>query len=379
MGDEVYFRGQSSNHQPAKPGQYSMDYGDGLYLTSDRKTAEIYAEKRVAERGGVKVVTQVTVKAGELGRVLDLTTDVRWKTFIDTPLVPGKNDTKPSMLMRIQQNNYAIFQQFLRQHKIDIANYDAVKGPELTHGGVQVAILHKNGTPSGLAERIRLRLGPVGTGVARMPGMKAPFGGRVGTTVRSIGGGLVMLGVSMLMARLRAKVDQSWIEKGLKEIEPKVWETLGKRIPLIADVMWKGKKAYANVTVEISQRKEAAAGVDFVDSLPHVKLTFVDVSADNINAEGAMKVDSGFGYTKKITPFMFSFEVSVPPETVKAWGEFMEEWDWYENQMKKAPSVALREQQDRFREEIIEAFGEEASLVLNAWMWPKFKFKEKSA
>lgn len=378
MGDEVYYRGQSSNHQPAKPGQYQMDYGDGLYLTSDKATADVYAQKRVAEKGGVKVITQVTIKAGELGKVLDLTSDPRWEKFMKTPLVPGKSDTTPQMLMRIQQNNYAIFQQFLRDNKIDITQYNAVKGPEHTHGGTQLAILHKNGAPSGLAVSIRSRLAPL-VAVAPVPPVKVPLNTRLAMTVRSVGGGLVMLALSILVNRLRVKVDQRWIEKGLKEIEPEVTATLGKRVPMIADVLAKGKTAYANVTVEISQRKEAAAGIDFVDSMPHVKLMFVDVSAENINAEGVMKSDSGLGYTKRIVPYMFSYEVAVAAEVVKAWKDDMEEWEWYENQMKKAPSTALGEQQEIFRQEIIRTFGEEANLVLNAWMWPKFKFKTKTA
>jgi hypothetical protein len=139
--------------------------------------------------------------------------------------------------------------------------------------------------------------------------------------------------------------------------------------------MAKGKKAYANVTIEISQRKEAAAGIDFVDAIPVVRLKFVDVTGENMNAEGVMKSDSGYGYSKAIVPYIFSFEVTTPSETVKVWKEFKDEWEWYEDQMKKAPSAALSKQQDALREEIVRVFGQEANLVLNAWMWPKFKFK----
>ncbi|MCW5966646.1 MAG: hypothetical protein KIT83_21590 [Bryobacterales bacterium] len=379
MAYEVYYRGQSSNHHPARPGQYQMDYGDGLYLTSDKATADVYAQKRVLEKGGVKVITQVAINPGELGRVLDLTADARWAKFMNTPMVPGRNDTTPSMLMRMQQNNYAIFQQFLSQHKIDITQYDAVKGPELTHGGTQVAILHKKGAPSGLAEWIRARLQPVVAGTPGTSSAKVPISSRVGITVRSVGGGMVMLGLSILVSYLRSRIDKRWIEKGLREIEPEVAETLSKRIPQIADLIAKGKKAYANVTVEFRFRRESAAGVDFVDAVPHVKLMFVDVSGENINAEGVMKIDSGLGSVTKITPYIFSYEVTTPAEAVKVWKEYMEEWEWYENQMNRAPSAALREQQELFHQEIIQVFGKEADLVLKAWMWPKFKFKAKTA
>ena len=372
MSEETYFRGETSNHQPARSGQYQMDYGDGLYLTSDKKTAEVYALKRVNEKGGVPVVTQVTIKPGELGKVLDLTTDGRWAKFMNTPMVPGKNDTTPRALMRIQQNNFALFQQFLKQNRIDISHYDAVKGPELTHGGTQIVILHKNGAPSAIAAQIRARLTVPG-GISPTAQKVQP--GRIAMTVRSVGGGLVMIGVGILAAILRAKVDQRWIEKGLKELEPEIMAALGKRVPLVADVMAKGKKAYANVTIEIIQRKEAAAGIDFIDSMPLVKLAFVDVTAENSNAQGVVRVDSGFGYTKTIRPVMFSFEVSVAPETVKVWKEFADEWEWYENQLNKAPSTALRQQQETFHKEIVLVFGTEADLVLKAWMWPKFKFK----
>ena len=377
MGEETYFRGESSLHRPARSGQYSMDFGDGLYLSSDRKTAEIYAQKRVVKTGGTAVITQVAIKPGELGNMLDLTTDARWSKFYNTPMVSGKSDTTPKILMQVQQNNYAIFQQFLRENKIDINRYDAVKGPEITHGGTQIVILDKNGTRSTIAQRIQARLVSV-TAVASSASARLGSG-RVALTVRVIGGTLVTLGLGILASILRARVDRSWIEKGLKEIEPEIWATLHKRVPLIADAMAQGKKAYANVNIEIIQRKEAAAGIDFIDSMPLVKLTFVDVSPENLNAEGMTKSDSGFGYTKRIAPVLFSFEVSVPEETVKIWKEMKEEWDWYEKQMSKGPSEALRGQQESFHKEIVQVFGTEADLVLKAWMWPKFKFKAKTA
>jgi hypothetical protein len=251
-----------------------------------------------------------------------------------------------------------------------------VKGPEITHGGTQIVILDKNGTRSTIAQRIQSRLISV-TAIASSAGRSGS--GRVALTVRALGGTLITLGLGILAAILRARVDRSWIEKGLREIEPEVWKVLHKRVPSIADVLAQGNKAYANVNVEIVWRKEAAAGVDFIDSMPLVKLTFVDVSADNLNAEGVTKSESGFGYSRRIVPVLFSFEVSVPDETVKVWKEMKEEWDWYEKQMSRAPSDKLRGQQQSFHQEIVQVFGTEADLVLKAWMWPKFKFKAKTA
>jgi hypothetical protein len=129
MSEVIYFRGESSNHSPARAGQYSMDFGDGLYLSSDKATAEVYAQKRVDKKGGSPVITQVAIKPGELGRVLDLTTDARWAKFLNTPMVPGKSHTTPRNLMLAQQNNYAMFRGFLSQNRIDINHYDAVKDP----------------------------------------------------------------------------------------------------------------------------------------------------------------------------------------------------------------------------------------------------------
>ena len=69
-----------------------------------------------------------------------------------------------------------------------------------------------------------------------------------------------MFGLGILAALLRAKVDKSWIEKGPREIEPETNSKLSKLVPMIADVMAKEKQAYANVRVDISQRKELPSG-----------------------------------------------------------------------------------------------------------------------
>lgn len=399
MSDGTWFRGQSSNHQPAKPGQYQMDYGDGLYLTSEKGVAEIYAAKRVAEKGGTPIITQAVIKPGEIGRVLDLTTDLRWQKFLDTPMVKGNNATRPAVLMRIQQNNYALFKEFLRQNNINIAEYNAVKGPELTHGGVQLAILHQNGVETKLGATIRARLVPIsttsagggatqnGTGKVTVvpgtggpkpggPGVKISTGGRVVMTVRFIGGSLFMVALSLFAAWLRKKVEDRWLQERMREIEPAISAEIHKRIASIADIQMKGKKAYANVYVDIVTTSEPYGG-EYVESFPSVRLKFVDVSDDNTNAEGFASSDSGFGYSKTIRPFLFSTEVAVADETVSAWRDFVEELNWYEKQMAKAPSEALAAQERELRREMAAAFGKDAERVLSAWMWPKFKFKAR--
>jgi hypothetical protein len=162
-GSMLWYRGESTNAPPAKAGGHLHDFGEAVYFTSQKAVAEKYADVRVHTSGGTVKVYEVAIQRAELGRVLDLTNDPRWRSFMNTPLIPGRMDRTPEKLIRLANENYAsFFQQFLQRHKIDIRQYDAVVGPEFVRGGNQLALLHKNGQPSQIAVRIRAAMVPVG-------------------------------------------------------------------------------------------------------------------------------------------------------------------------------------------------------------------------
>jgi hypothetical protein len=163
-GGETWFRGESTNAPPAKAGGHLHDFGDGVYFTSSKAVAEQYANTRVHYSGGTISVYEVTIQRTDLGRVLDLTSDPRWRSFMTTPIIPGQMERTPEKLIQLANENYnGFFREFLKRNNIDIRQYDAVIGPEFVRGGNQLAILHKNGQPSPTAVRIRGAMVPIGS------------------------------------------------------------------------------------------------------------------------------------------------------------------------------------------------------------------------
>jgi len=174
---ETWYRGQSSTVAPLKAGAEIHDFGDGLYLTSSKEVAELYAKTRVAHGGGQPQVLSINLERSELGRVLDLNKDSRWQKFLQTPQIPNQPKTTPQHLIRVANENYSrLFEAFASKNKIRISDYDAVIGPEFVRGGSQLCILHRNSEPSTLAKQVRSRLKPIGsTGNAgTLPVMTVP-------------------------------------------------------------------------------------------------------------------------------------------------------------------------------------------------------------
>ena len=169
---ETWYRGQSSAAgQTSGAAVGGHDLGDGVYYTNDAKVAGEYADIRVARSGGERQVVQVTVDRAALGRVLDLTQDPRWRKFLETPQIPGMANTTPRALIKLANQNYPnLFTTFVREHRIAIAQYDAVIAEEFVRGGNQLCIRNVNGQPSAIAKGLQARWAPLGgeAPVARM-------------------------------------------------------------------------------------------------------------------------------------------------------------------------------------------------------------------
>ena len=156
---DTWFRGESTNAGPARPGGHIHDFGDGVYFTDSKPVAELYARTRVKESGGDPRVYQVRTSSPVLGRVLDLTNDPRWQTFLRTPQIPGSLQTTPETLIRQANENYGrFFQAFVGQNRIRLQDYDAVIGPEFVRGGKQLGILHRDGRASPIAVQVLARM-----------------------------------------------------------------------------------------------------------------------------------------------------------------------------------------------------------------------------
>jgi hypothetical protein len=156
-GDELWFRGGSTNAGAISHGQVIHDLGDGIYFSNRTDIAERYAAMRESGSGGQKIFTFIWVRPGELGRVLDLRTDPRWQAY------NAENITSLGLsvdkVLRSGEPYFNYFSSFLNHHKINIREYNAVIGPEALRGGWQLAILKHNSTLTerGMALIVRLQ------------------------------------------------------------------------------------------------------------------------------------------------------------------------------------------------------------------------------
>lgn len=349
---ETWYRGEGVGVPPGKPGGNLSDFGDGMYLTDQRKVAEIYAARRSASPDGRRVL-EVSLARGSLGRVLDLSGDSRWHQFM--------NDTKDPKLLRKSRMHYLqikhelyaqFFVEFLKRNKIDIRNFDAVIGPEYTTGGRQLCILHKNGQPSKLHQRVRALLRLITASPAQH---QAATGDKPGTAPGPIkvSGvlGKVRIGVSMfsrvaarfgvslllgyLAAKLRERFDQKILDNELKSMEPAIDAQLAQYTMKALALASVGRPAYANIVVKVSYVVTTDVGdgtAVSTTSIPSAKLTSVYVS--HTKPEGAGREESSSPFPYSATFYSYPLFISPPftfsKEQVDQFRDAIAEMRWYE-------------------------------------------------
>jgi hypothetical protein len=81
----------------------------------------------------------VTIESERLGRVLDLTQDIRWQTFMKARATP-LSATNEELIRQANENYSRMFEESVEINKIPIQEYDAIKGPEFVRGGTQICI-----------------------------------------------------------------------------------------------------------------------------------------------------------------------------------------------------------------------------------------------
>jgi hypothetical protein len=167
---ETWYRGEGSGVQPAQPGGAVHDFGDGLYLTDDPAVAAQYAATRAASlQGSTPSVTAATFERPLLGKVLDLTADIRWKQYLA---------------------------EFLRKYNLQLESFDTIIGPEFVRGGNQICI--RNPTiATALRQLLKTYVPPVSAAGAKsetaageavadqaVEGAKGPAAAQAPTTVK---------------------------------------------------------------------------------------------------------------------------------------------------------------------------------------------------
>ena len=113
------------------------DFGDGVYYSDSADVAREYAAMRAERNVASAQVLRGNVPRGSLGRLLDLTRDPRWAEFVRRPL--GRH-TAEALIRQANTNYWPFFENFLRQNRLRLEDYDAIIGPEYVRGGTQICV-----------------------------------------------------------------------------------------------------------------------------------------------------------------------------------------------------------------------------------------------
>jgi hypothetical protein len=207
---ETWFRGEGTGVAPSKPGGSVHDFGDGLYLTNSADVASQYADTRAAsQKGSSPLVRSGSFERTELGRVLDLTQNAQWQSYLSSrPITNG--DTIETLIRRGNENYWTFFNDFLKSNKLSLNNYDTIIGPEFVRGGTQACIrnpkiadrimgVFRPFTPGAPAkqEEPKAQTTP---GAAGSPGVPATSSYSTGTRVTA-GAVLVLQGASLIAGK----------------------------------------------------------------------------------------------------------------------------------------------------------------------------------
>ncbi|HTH37308.1 MAG TPA: hypothetical protein VL572_05040 [Pyrinomonadaceae bacterium] len=149
---ENWFRGEAAGGPVSSAGGSIHDFGDGTYLTDSFAVAKLYAQTRTSDPTK-QVVLSTTLDTASLGRVLDLRTDARWADYFKGP--GGQQALDIIKTGRMNEMYGKTFESFLKHNNIDRNQYDAIIGPEYVRGGNQLCLVHKDGKPTPLVDKVR--------------------------------------------------------------------------------------------------------------------------------------------------------------------------------------------------------------------------------
>ncbi|HEY2015838.1 MAG TPA: hypothetical protein VGH38_20185 [Bryobacteraceae bacterium] len=365
---ETWYRGEAVDDTPATPGSTAAhDLGDGMYLTDTQTSARAYAQLRSTDPDAQRVYA-VSVDRSSL-RVLDLTTDARWRQHVKP--VEG-------LIKQANENYGRTFESFVKAYKIDLAQYDAVIGMDYVRGGKQMCLLYKGGKPTQLHVRIRQTFRPMTTVTeeVRIPLPEIDFDVRP-VRVRPSGGlaegagTLVEFAIPLLLMLLEIWMTRSMmkrkIKEGVEKLEPQIQSRLDKLKPNIARMQLRldeGEKAYAVVTVEVAYWKMSLGPgrASYVE--PEVRLADIEITSKPVTSERSFERTESFddnqpGQSHTIDQTKRSFEAQVfTDDELETFRNLSAEYLNYKWRLGMDPTnqVWIAEER-RLRDKLVKAYG----------------------
>jgi hypothetical protein len=194
---ETWYRGEAPGVKRARIRGSVHDLTDGLYFTDSPHAAQGYADLRAGTpRGGNAL--GATFDRRMLGKVLDLPADPRWVRFLASkPPVASMGSSWAEYMSRGTELYNNGFHEFMRQHRLQLSQYDAIIAEDLIRApnARQMVIVNER-----IAERIddmltRVDVPPAPKPVAGDPPATPPSRGGVDAAgpVVEIEGGRVKL------------------------------------------------------------------------------------------------------------------------------------------------------------------------------------------
>jgi hypothetical protein len=295
-------------------------------------------------------VLEATIDRQSLGKVLDLTTDPRWQRFMTQPMYPGTNSANlnKSRLEHVRMK-YELYGQFFKEfqqaHNIDIKDFDAVVGPEYVRGGKQLCILNKNGFPTRVSARIRALFRPrVAQGGFTVKPLSSNW-------PRAIGGALVSVGISILIAyvtqKIMNRINDSIIRQAMESFRPELEKFAAEMRLNVVDRLANGEGAFVSAYVEVSfgmMPNQDWQNPGYIVGLPLVHIAQATVSPKDLSnipvkhTKDSPSILAG-GVWQDLYYFWISGKPPIEKEEVELYKAFLEQLKWCEDTLKN-PDIA---------------------------------------
>jgi hypothetical protein len=353
MANEIWYRGEGVNIPPAKAGERTHDFADGLYFADTLDGAKPFA-RRAPDPANQRLY-QVKIDLSSI-KVLNLSMDKRWENYMKEPLSPAGGQSRGAFLKQMPSAEHYndFFTAFVKANKIDLNQYDAVVGPLLQHGGNQMCVLHKNGQPSALAGRLRTQWTPVGSAiVSATPRGFLKFNGKLGPGIKTVGGSLLAIAISLflqwLLGKFMESVISSEINRQLKNLEPEVQAKIKQNKSQVLFILAEGRKAFAELRFAVESVTTpdfSPAGIGSIAgstgfptvSLKDFQITDRELPKGGI-ADGTEMAMAG-SYARTTTNyFKTTVAITASDEEVSLFRAYLDEINWYNEQMTHNSSV----------------------------------------
>jgi hypothetical protein len=352
MPNGIWYRGEGVNIPPAKAGKLTHDFADGLYFADTLDGAKPFARR--APDPADQRLYQVKVELDSM-KVLNLSTDKRWENYMNEPLSPLGGQSRGNFLKQMPSAEHynGFFTGFLKTNKIDLNQYDAVVGPLIQHGGNQMCVLNKNGQPSAWATRLRSLWTPVGSTITpATPKGFLKFGGKLGPGIKTVAGGLLAIAITLflqwLLGKFMESLIRSEINRQLADLEPQVQAKIMQNKSQVLFILSEGRKAFAELRFAV----ESVTTPDFTPggvgsiagqtgfptvSLKDFRITDQELPKGGV-ADGSEMAMAG-SYARTDTDyFKTTLAIAASDEEVNLFRAYLDEINWYNEQLTDAPS-----------------------------------------